>query len=525
MGCMTRAICAASGIAALLFLLSSCWLGRIERSGALHDDLLLDGGVPATLYLPGVSPTVMPFFDFPVRQDRPPGVALAHGFALDRCAVSTLARRLAAAGYAVLTFDASGHGQSRAGYARSRARPDALYTDFVAAVDFLRASPFVDGERIAVAGHSMGAAAALDFATRDSGIDAAVMISGGWTLAGPFRPANALFLYADREPDAIRERSHALAARLAEVEAVRVGQTYGDPGRGNAVRVALVPDASHGNIVYKAATAELVLAWLDAAFGIERPAPTIARDPRWRLVQLAGIAFALVLPGLGVLIGRLLPPGTPRGAGDRGAAHLALAAALFAVLPLQALDAPLVPLPIEIGDAVASHFALAGIALLVWLARKGRLAAPLSGQLSSATLLGAGAALVIFALLLQPIGTVFHRMALTPPRALAFASTALVLLPFTFAFQSALRVGSPGVAALRALAGRVLVVAALVTGVWTGVSSWLVLAVLPLFVSVFACFELLAAFLYTASRNRVALALIEAGWLAFVMAAVLPMRA
>jgi dienelactone hydrolase len=44
------------------------------------------------------------------------------------------------------------------------------------------ASPHVDGSRIVVMGHSMGAGASLDYATRVSSIDGAVMISGGSRL-------------------------------------------------------------------------------------------------------------------------------------------------------------------------------------------------------------------------------------------------------------------------------------------------------------------------------------------------------
>ena len=134
-----------------------------------------------------------------------------HGFASDRLGVSSLARRLAASGYAVLSFDASGHGQNRNPFQRSFGRADVFENDLAAAVSFLRGHPHVDGERIAVMGHSMGAGAALDHATRDSGLDAVVLISGGWTTWGPHTPRNALFIYAAGDPEPIRERSREIA--------------------------------------------------------------------------------------------------------------------------------------------------------------------------------------------------------------------------------------------------------------------------------------------------------------------------
>ena len=53
----------------------------------------------------------------------------------------------------------------------------------------------------------MGAGAALDFATRDSGLDAVVLISGGWSMLGPQRPPNVLFLYAAGDPERIKTRT------------------------------------------------------------------------------------------------------------------------------------------------------------------------------------------------------------------------------------------------------------------------------------------------------------------------------
>jgi alpha-beta hydrolase superfamily lysophospholipase len=184
---MRRIAAGACGLAFLVLAAALVRLGSLERAGNAHADLELAGAIPATLYLPqpgephGGLPDPLP------PAGRPPAIVLCHGFAGDRAMLSTLARRLVASGYAVLSLDARGHGENRSAFFPGRGRSDHLVEEFSAAVDFLRASPHVDGARLAVMGHSMGAGAALDYATRDSGLDAAVLISGGWVAEGPYR--------------------------------------------------------------------------------------------------------------------------------------------------------------------------------------------------------------------------------------------------------------------------------------------------------------------------------------------------
>src|SRR5499426_848850 len=270
---MARVVRVASALAFAVFLAATAWLGRLEREGPAHGDLLLAGGVPATLYLPGPArgPGLVAFLDSPPREERPPAIALMHGFGGDRLSLSSLARRLAASGYAVLAIDARGHGENRNPVRRGFVRSDVFYEDFAAAIDYLRLSPFVDGQRLAVMGHSMGAGAALDFATRDSGIDAAVLISGGRRLDGPYRPPNALFLVAEDDPASIRERSAELVARLAEVPQAERGRAYGSFAAGTAVSLVQVDGADHLSIVWRGDALREMVAWLDRVFGVSRP--------------------------------------------------------------------------------------------------------------------------------------------------------------------------------------------------------------------------------------------------------------
>jgi dienelactone hydrolase len=520
---MPRALPWVCAVALLVHLGSAAWLGRLERSGPAHAEVSLDGGIPATLYLPregGSSREA--FFDPPPHGERPPGIVLMHGFASDRLGLSTLARRLAAAGYAVLAFDARGHGQNRNPFARSQARPDAFFADYTAAVDFLRSSPFVDGGRIAVMGHSMGAAASLDFATRDAGIDAAVLISGGWSMQGPHRPPNALFLVASGDPARIQMRSAELAARLAGAP-VAVGEIYGDVSLGTGVRLVEISGTDHATIVWTRAAADEIRAWLDAVF--ERPAGApAAGDPRLTAALLAFASLALVLNGLGLCIGRLVPRAEER-SGTGAAARIGwVAAALLVTLPLLAVDTPAALLSIEVGDVIVSHLALAGIALCAALALRGDV--PLRGLLGEPARVAAGALVGVVAVyvLLLPVGAVVHRMTLTPERALAFAAAAVLLLPFSAGFQWLLRRGGVARASACAVAGRVLLVGSLMLGVATGLLPPVVTLMLPSLAIVFVLFELLSGAIYAASRNLAVIAAIDAAWLALVIATTMPIR-
>ena len=523
---MLRSARLISTIAFACFLAALVWLGHLERGGPAHGELVLAGGVPATLYLPGApgGSGSAAFLDPPPRDERPPAVVLMHGFAGDRLSLSVLARRLAGAGYAVLALDARGHGENRNPLPRGFVRADAFYDDFAAAVDHLRASPFVDGSRLAVMGHSMGAGAALDFATRDSGLDAAVMVSGGWRLDGPYRPPNALFLVAEGDPAPIRDRAAALVARLAEAERAEPGRAYGSFASATSTELAVVQGADHLSIVWRADAAAQTIAWLDSAFGISRAPGPAPSDPRLAALFAMALAFALALPGLGLLVAWLAPsrealPGALRA---RNLALLALA--LAGAMPLLATGTPAEILSAEVADAVVALFALAGVGLLLWLRWRepGLLAWTLRDPLRS--LLAAGVGLLAVFAMTAPFGVVVHRATLTPERLVVFAMCAAGFFPFSLAFACLLRRGTPLGAALFALAGRALVVALLVAGVALGVLPFVLVLMLAPLCGVFAMLELLAAFAYARSRNLLAIALLDAAWLAAVTAALMPVR-
>jgi dienelactone hydrolase len=195
----------------------------------------------------------------PTRED------VAYG--TDRGSLAGLARELVESGYAALTVDVRGHLQDRGPDRRGRPAGEFFYANLSAAVDYLRASPRVDGSRIVVMGHSMGARASLEYATRVPGIDGAVMISGALREVGPHRAPNALFVFASGDHAALREKSRRLAAFIAEVPEIELSRTYGKASEGTAVRAVEIPDTDHASIIASDATAREIVAWVDAIFG------------------------------------------------------------------------------------------------------------------------------------------------------------------------------------------------------------------------------------------------------------------
>ncbi len=126
--------------------------------------------------------------------------------------------------------------------------------------------------------------------------------------------------------------------------------------------------------------------------------------------------------------------------------------------------------------------------------------------------------------LMQPAAMVLHRITLTPERLAVFALTTLSFLPLAIAFNLLLRRGSVLSSSAFAVVGRFLILLVFVVGIELGVLSGVMLFMLPALVVIALVFELMAAGLYARSRNLLAIALIDAAWLALVTAAIFPIR-
>ncbi|HLG01377.1 MAG TPA: hypothetical protein VI916_12985 [Acidimicrobiia bacterium] len=125
-------------------------------------------------------------------------------------------------------------------------------------------------------------------------------------------------------------------------------------------------------------------------------------------------------------------------------------------------------------------------------------------------------------LLLNPLAPVFHRFVPTPERMILLPAVAAVLLPFTFVFHSFLRRGPTARATLSSVAGRILVLVVMQVGAVAGVLPGVLVVIVPVLALIFVLVEIVASAMYSTSRNVVAIALLEALWLGWMISVTVP---
>jgi dienelactone hydrolase len=508
-----RFVCAA---ALLLQLACLAWLGCAERGGPPHADLILPSGVPATFYFAGRSvPGPFGLPEPPGAGNGPPVVLLVHGYTADRASMGVLARRLANAGYAVLAIDVRGHGANPRPFAQDPEGAN-LFEDLAGAADWLRASSWVDGSRLAVMGHSMGAAAALRFAERDVGVDAAVMISGGWMLLGPLRPPNALFIYASWDPASLRDAAARVAARLAGADGGEVGAFEAR----DAVRAVEMPGNDHTTILWSRAAAREIVSWLDASFATARNDEVDLAEPRAPPAFLAAALLPFTLTGLGLALGALAPVWPRREGSLRGLRDLALG--LAAALPLVAAAPPAGFLGLDVADALGALLLFAGLLVCAGAALRGEALLAVGGR-ARALLVGLAGFAAAYALLAPLFGLV-HDVTPGPARVLRGLALTLLLFPFFLGFEHCVRRGGTLAALGAGLLGRLVTLGVIALGIALGVVPWIVTLLFGPLVVITLLAELVAAALHAAGGNRLASAAFQAALLAWLMAATLPLR-
>jgi pimeloyl-ACP methyl ester carboxylesterase len=516
---MRTAYRAAAVVVAILFLGIVTRVAHYQNGVPPHQDQYLPGGEPATFYLPGSSNQPgpgNPFFQtFPKSAaERPPAVVLIHGFSSDRVNSSALARRIAQNGYGVLAIDVRGHGENRNSFVESQTG-HGLREDVKNAVEFLRQSNLVDGSRIVVMGHSMGAGAALDYATHDPNLKGSVMISGGFNLEGPEHPRNTLFIFAENDPEFIKETSLVVGAHLACVPKLELGKVYGDVANGTAVEAIQVPGVDHVRIIWSADAAASIVRWLDNVCGVKRAGDPNLAEPRLTLILLCLPLFIFLLIPIGRVCGGITPMWERNPSDATGWLGLvALAIALFAAMALNA-NAPQADfLSIFQGHVIISWLAIAGALLVTLLAIQRPDDLRRLGNGAGATLLAAALAFGAIVVINGSYEVALHRTALTPERLLVTLASALLILPFFVSFELLLRRGTTTMATVLGSLGRVLLVVTIVIGLGLGTIPFVLSLVLPVFVILFVMFEVFAASVYSVSGNLLLIALVESLWFA-----------
>jgi pimeloyl-ACP methyl ester carboxylesterase len=498
-----------------VYLVSLVTLTRLQRAGPQHADVELPNGAPATLYLPNAGNAFLSINPMPA-SERAPVAILIHGYSEDRSTMSSLAWRLAQNGYAVLAVDVRGHGENRTPF-----DPEGINEDIKAAVEFARASALVDGSRLVLIGHSMGAGAAMRYAMRDPRIAATVMIAGLWSLDGAAPPHNPLFLFAQFDPPPLRDALKQLAGQLGKTDRLELGKTYGDFARGDAVSAIEISGRDHMTLPASPAVAEAVVRWLDSATGAARKDAVEVSDPR-RMISSIGFAASLVLLfAIGEAAGYVAPHWERRPVRRRWTSVAALAGWLLIAMPVVTLYPPASFVGLDDGNSLVSWLAVAGLLICGFLFLRGEL--PSLTQAGRSTAAGLAAFVAIY-LMYVPLGAVVHRLSLTPHRALTTLIAAVLLIPFFYGFEVLIRRDGVVQSTRSAIGGRLTIVVLLFMGAAVGMLSqvfvffaWIVLVVLM-------AFEIFATAAYAASGNVVTIAIAEAASFAWLLAVTLPIR-
>jgi dienelactone hydrolase len=209
-------------------------------------------GTAATLHTPDGLALVAALY-LPDGEGPFPGVVLAHMGGSNKEAWGDVPKLLRLAGYAVVSFDFRGHGQSAGDLDPPRAA-----TDLGTALAFLRAHPQVDGGRIGLVGASMGGMASVIVGADDPQVRAVVAISSSPDAAGQYpgqvvgqlSPRPFLVIGCDEDP-------------LTKPERVR--QLY--EGAGAPKQMEILECAAHANDILETQAGprlrELVLMWLN----------------------------------------------------------------------------------------------------------------------------------------------------------------------------------------------------------------------------------------------------------------------
>lgn len=151
-------------------------------------------------------------FDMPAGIPAPvPAVLLIHGYGEDRSIWKDFTRELLARGWAVMSFDLRGHGESKSKNKRPiefapewRTNPHEFPQDLDPALDWLKAQTRVDGSRIVIIGSDIGANLALIASGKFPEVKTVVAIkpnlAESLAMAGSaqdFHPKSALIIVPD----------------------------------------------------------------------------------------------------------------------------------------------------------------------------------------------------------------------------------------------------------------------------------------------------------------------------------------
>ena len=497
-------------VAALAWLSAMLGLGKAERFPA-SEPVNVSGELAGLLYLPDRSDAI------PDESGSVPVVILCHGRSGNAGSMSYLARQLARAGYAALAMDLRGHGRS-SGPVSSVPR-----LDVERVLDWLPERRELDTTRVALLGHAWGAVAALEQAQWDSArVSSLILLAPSRDPgAGAYPAPSTLVLWGDGDAPRVREVGRAIGARLTGQPRVVGGRVYGDPRRGDGVRVDELSGPGPWSILRDRAVVVRVLDWLDIS--VSESGRSDGRDARFAWAALGLLAFLVLLHGAPAALASIAPA-TGSGADGRG---LRRGAALVAALTLASVflfsegpDAdrgPLSFVPLIDARGLIAWRSLFGVTLGAGLWLLGEWRPGRRGWPPAVTWTAAALATAVIYVAAGPLVRPWIDPFPAPQRISAWAISAVLLLPCFWALELGLR--GPRAAGLwlplvaRALG--LLVLAGLLfsrqTAIAPGALRWVALLALPMELFAFRCAR-------CGVDARVS-ALVQAIWLAWPLAA------
>jgi pimeloyl-ACP methyl ester carboxylesterase len=502
----------------ILLVLLFSFYGKLHsyRNSFDRREVLIEGSIPARIYLP--------------ETQKPPIVIVAHGFTGDKEIMQSLVHSLVRDGFAVLAFDFRGHGQNDTAFDHNR-----LQEDMRQVVDFAKnlnenmppawggGTKEVDTGRIAVAGHSMGGGAIVEYALGDPDIGATVPIAGVGNRVNERLPKNLFIIYAERDPPSLHEAARRMLENsTSEDQALVANRTYGSFERGSARRMSMVEGEDHITILFSADAQGQIIDWLRKVWGMPARLAEVS-DPTmgWMglMYVMSFLLFFCCCSGLSWYL-----PAIPDRAGRGITLDIAaFAVVCFIVLFVNRLAPPLSFITMPVGSHLISYTFVIGIIYFLLASRRGNIDFSRFTSNPARTLFAAFTLFLFTYLTFGTIATeVWSRQHFTGQRLLWALMIFPFLLPFFIAFEASFKRGSVLVASVASLIGVCISLGMLVLGIVLGVTEgFLMLIIIPM--AIFnVVFQLFSIYVYHLTKNYFITALFNAMLMAWQYAVLFP---
>lgn len=245
--------------------------------------------------------------------NRVPAIVIAHGISESKDMMSSLGLELSRRGFVVLCLDLLGHGQSGGTVEDGINEPSFGVT---AAVQYMKAQPFVNSSAIGLIGHSLGGGAIRAAAAKDSQIDAVVLIAGGlgdvangpeYGVLNSTFPQNLLVVVGKYDVlfNLTELASKGLSSAFKPNQTVVPGVLYGS-FQSQTARKLFTPSTTHLFEPFDSATITETIAWMQNAFKTTQASET-KLNANLIYVEREAAILAVVIGLFGIILLAFFP--------------------------------------------------------------------------------------------------------------------------------------------------------------------------------------------------------------------------